>query len=135
MVCPSPLHAGLNAPPASAVSSTASPPPAGIVKIWVVPERAELNASVDPSGLQAGAPSGISGTEPVASASGTSKVVASSAGTGTLHSRGAPLRLLTNTIVEPSGLSAGCLSSAELLVTRRDTVAVVSLIYSSKLPS
>src|SRR3569623_355899 len=107
MVCPSPLHAGLNAPPASVVSSTASPPPAGIVKIWVVPERAELNARVDPSGLQAGPPSGISGAEHVASATRTSKADASSAGASTLQSRGAPLRFLTKTTVEPSGLKEG----------------------------
>src|SRR6476661_2914112 len=129
MVCPSSLHAGLNAPPDSAVSSTALPPAAGIVKIWDVPERAELKASVDPSGLQAGAPSGISVADPVASATGASNTVAFSGGAGTLHRRGVPLRLLTNTIVDPSGLSAAFASSALLLVTRRDTVAKVSAIY------
>jgi hypothetical protein len=107
MVDPSALHVGLKAPATSFDTGTALPPAAGIVKICDVPERAELKAIVDPSGLHAGAPSGIAESEPVESAVGASKVTASNAGAGTLHSLGVPLRLLTKTIVEPSGDSAG----------------------------
>src|SRR5512140_387582 len=128
MVFPSLLQVGLNAPPDSAVSATGAPPDAGIVKICEVPDLVELNASVPPSGLQAGAPSGTAVLEPVARAVGASKTVAFRAGAGTDQSRGAPLRLLTNTMVDPSGLSAGWASSAPLFVTRRETVANVSAI-------
>src|SRR6478672_5278039 len=95
MVFPSLLQVGLNAPPDSAVSSTGAPPEAGIVKICDVPDRVELNASVPPSGLQAGAPSGTAVLEPVERGVGASKTVASKAGAGTDQSRGVPLRLLT----------------------------------------
>ena len=61
---------------------TAFPPAAGTVKISLRPVRVELNAIVLPSGLQAGAPSGVAVDDPVSSAAGVSKLVAFEGGRG-----------------------------------------------------
>src|SRR5205807_6198265 len=127
---PSGLHEGSTAVLESATSAVGAPAPSMRINRPACPFAVETNTSRSPEGAQLGLASiDPANPNPVVRGSG---LVPSAAH---IHSLGTPLASLRYAMCRPSGDSAGWVSFAAVVVTRRSTPPLDGTAYSSPLPS
>src|SRR6267378_1237233 len=127
---PSGLHAGSTAVLESATSGVGAPAPSVRMKRPACPFAVETNTRRSPDGAQLGLASIDPGNpNPAVRARGFVPSAAHS------HSLGTPLSSFRYAISRPSGESAGWVSLAALVVSRRSAPPLDGTAYSSALPS